>query len=333
VYVVVQHLDPTQKALLAELLQRTTTMPVREAEHSMRIEPDRVYVIPPNAELSVARGVLNLEVPVAPRGLRMPINVLFSSLARDQGELAVAVVFSGMGADGTLGLQAIKAVGGLTAVQQPDTAQFDAMPKSAIAAGCADIVASPVELPSRILAHLARFGALAPEAGSAEELEPETETETEAEASPAAPAQSSPDLAPMQTVFRLLRERTRHDFSLYKPSTLHAASSGAWRSMRLATPGGVRRLPPAQPPGSRAAVQGAADRRHQLLSRSRGLGAPGAEVAAGAAGAAHRGAHLRAWVSAARPARKPIHWPSCSPKRCNGLARRRSSACRSSPRT
>ena len=213
-YVVVQHLDPTQKALLAELLQRTTVMPVREAEHEMRVEPDCVYVIPPNAELSVVRGMLNLEVPAARRGLRLPINVLFSSLARDQGERSVAVVLSGMGADGTLGLQAVKAVGGLTAVQQPETAQFDAMPRSAIAAGCADIVAPPAELPALIVAYLARLNALAPRAGT------RTDSATGQEIIAADQAHSSPRVAPMQTIFRVLRERTRHDFSSYKPSTL-----------------------------------------------------------------------------------------------------------------
>ena len=139
-YIVVQHLDPTQKALLPELLQRVTAMPVREAEQGMRIEPDCVYVIPPNAELSVVDDTLRLAAPAEPRGLRLPINVLFSSLAGAQGERAIAAILSGMGSDGTLGLQAIKAVGGLTAAQKPETAQFDSMPRSAIAAGCADIV-------------------------------------------------------------------------------------------------------------------------------------------------------------------------------------------------
>lgn len=213
-YVVVQHLDPTQKTLLAQLLQRATKLPVREAEHQMRVEPDCVYVIPPNSDLSLIHGRLNLQTPTALRGLRLPINVLFSSLARDQGEHSVAVVLSGMGADGTLGLQAIKAVGGLTAVQQPDTAQFDSMPKSAIAAGCADIVAPPAELPARILAYLTRLSALKPE------QETEAAAEPEQNMSSADAAQSSSGLAPMQTVFRLLRERTRHDFSSYKPSTL-----------------------------------------------------------------------------------------------------------------
>ena len=87
--------------------------------------------------------------------MRLPIDVLFSSLARDQGERAIGVVLSGMGSDGTLGLQAIKSQGGLTLAQQPESAQFDSMPRSAIAAGCVDIVALPAELPARILSVVA----------------------------------------------------------------------------------------------------------------------------------------------------------------------------------
>jgi two-component system CheB/CheR fusion protein len=200
-YVVVQHLDPTQKALLAELLQRITAMPVHEAKNKMHIEPDSVYVIPPNTELSVIDGALYLESPIEPRGMRLPINVLFSSLASAQGERAIAVVLSGMGSDGTLGLQAIKAVGGLTLVQQPDTAQFDPMPISAIAAGCADIVAPPAELPARILSYVA----LVPDPGIAVKDESKTRMAS----------------APLQRILWLLHERTRHDFSLYKPGTLH----------------------------------------------------------------------------------------------------------------
>jgi two-component system, chemotaxis family, CheB/CheR fusion protein len=201
-YVVVQHLDPTQKALLPELLQRVTAMPVREAEQGTRVEPDCVYVIPPNTELSVLDGALKLARPAEPRGQRLPVNVLFSSLASEQGERAIAVLLSGMGSDGTLGLQAIKAVGGLTVVQEPESAQFDSMPKSAIAAGCADIVAPPAELPARIQAYVARVRG------------PDTPGR-EDEAAPA------PGTMPLQQVVRLLRQRTGHDFSLHKPSTLH----------------------------------------------------------------------------------------------------------------
>jgi two-component system, chemotaxis family, CheB/CheR fusion protein len=200
-YVVVQHLDPTQKALLPELLQRITTMPVHEVQQDMPIAPNNVYVIPPNAELSVEGGVLKLAGPTEPRGLRLPVNVLFSSLASAQNERAIAVVMSGMGSDGTLGLQAIKAVGGLTAVQDPATAQFDSMPKSAIAAGCADIVAPAGELPGRILAYVAQV----PDPAIA--VTDDTQ----------APAVA----APLQQIVSLLQRQTRHDFSLYKPSTLH----------------------------------------------------------------------------------------------------------------
>jgi len=201
-YVVVQHLDPTQKALLPELLQRVTAMPVREAEQNTRVEPDCVYVIPPNTQLSVLDGALKLARPTEPRGQRLPVNVLFSSLASEQGERAIAVLLSGMGSDGTLGLQAIKAVGGLTVVQDPESAQFDSMPKSAIAAGCADIVAPPAELPARIRAYVARVG------------DPDIPCQDDQ-------ATSAAGTMPLQQVLRLLRQRTGHDFSLYKPSTLH----------------------------------------------------------------------------------------------------------------
>lgn len=113
-YVVVQHLDPTHKAMLVELLQRATTMPVREAAESMRVEPGAVYVIPPNSDLSVLRGLLHLSKPLQPRGMRLPIDTLFCSLAREQGDQAIRVVLSGVGSDGTVGLQAIKSQGGPT---------------------------------------------------------------------------------------------------------------------------------------------------------------------------------------------------------------------------
>ncbi|MDV3504576.1 chemotaxis protein CheB [Marinobacter sp. M-5] len=198
-FLVVQHLDPTQKALLPELLQRCTDMPVFEAEQNMAIRADSIYVIPPNRELRVQDDTLRLEEPAQPRGLRLPINVLFSSLASAQNERAIAVVLSGMGSDGTLGLQAIKATGGLSVVQTPSSAQFDAMPKSAIAAGCADIVAPADELPARILAYTRRV----PEPGDS--------------ATPAPRA----TLSHLDPILSLLLQHTRHDFSLYKPTTLN----------------------------------------------------------------------------------------------------------------
>jgi len=205
-YLVVQHIDPTQNCMLAELLQRVTPMPVREAENAKPVEPDCVYVIPPNTELSLSNGMLRLDKPSEPRGLRMPINILFSSLARAQGDRAIAVVLSGMGADGTLGLQAIKALGGLMVVQQPDTAQFDSMPKSAIAAGCADIIAAPAEMPGLILKYTSRFAPAGPD---------------NLRGAGVAKLQAAHKVDSLEDIFKLLQDRTRHDFSNYKPNTLN----------------------------------------------------------------------------------------------------------------
>ncbi|KMQ72838.1 chemotaxis protein CheB [Marinobacter subterrani] len=201
-FLVVQHLDPNHKAMLAELLQRYTEMPVFEAQQNMPVRADSVYVIPPNRELRVVDETLKLEEPAQVRGLRLPINVLFSSLASARNERAIAVVLSGMGSDGTLGLQAIKATGGLSVVESPESAQFDAMPKSAIAAGCADIVAPASEMPARILAYVRQV----PEPGDSPGQ------------SPSGPTHSLVRLAP---ILKLLQKHTRHDFSLYKPTTLN----------------------------------------------------------------------------------------------------------------
>ncbi|MBT9596529.1 MAG: PAS domain-containing protein [Vitreoscilla sp.] len=197
-YLVVQHMDPTHKTLLVELLQRATSMPVHEAVNGQPVEANSVYVIPPDAELTVLAGAMRLAKPAEPRGQRLPIDVLFSSLARELGERAIGVVLSGMGSDGTHGLQAIKSQGGLTLAQSPETAQFDSMPRSAIAAGCVDIVATPGDLPSRIL------GITGPQ------LPPGS--------LPAEPAVEA-TLA-LDTILALLHEHTRHDLTLYKSNTL-----------------------------------------------------------------------------------------------------------------
>ena len=201
-FVVVQHLDPTQKGMLPGLLQRATPMKVRQVINRMPIEPDCVYVIPPNKDLSLLHGRLHLLDPIAPRGLRLPVDFFFRSLAEDQHERAVGVILSGMGSDGTSGLQAIKENAGLVLVQSPDTAQFDGMPRSAIDAGLADIVAAAEELPERLLAHL--------------RLAPPPSGQFAAEAT--LPLQSRNAL---DRIIILLRERTGNDFSLYKKNTLY----------------------------------------------------------------------------------------------------------------
>jgi two-component system CheB/CheR fusion protein len=196
-YVVVQHMDPTHKAMLAEILQRATTMPVRQATDLQTVEPDTVYIIPPNTEITLAAGTLRLNPPSQPQGQRLPIDVLFSSLAKALGEQSIGVVLSGMGSDGTLGLQAIKGQGGLGLVQAPESAQFDSMPRSAIGAGCADIQAPPDELPRRLFRAI---GAMLP--------------------APAAGLPATDPTAGLGNILTLLHQHTRHDLGQYKSNTL-----------------------------------------------------------------------------------------------------------------
>jgi two-component system CheB/CheR fusion protein len=198
-YIVVQHLDPTHKALLAELLQRVTTMPVYEARQSVPVEVDTVYVIPPGGELTVDNGRLQVKEPVQARGRRLPIDALFFSMARMQTVDAIGVVLSGMGSDGTLGLLAIKRQGGLTLAQSPDSAQFDSMPRSAIAAGCVDIVAPAEEMYEQIR-RIARH--------DRSELAHSASTELDTHA------------RHLQSILQMLKDRSRHDLSFYKTSTL-----------------------------------------------------------------------------------------------------------------
>jgi two-component system CheB/CheR fusion protein len=208
-YVVVQHMDPTHKAMLADLLQKATVLPVREATHAMRIDADAVYVIPPNAEITVAAGRLRLAVPEQPRGLRLPIDVLFGSLAREHGERAVGGVLSGMGSDGTQGLQAIKARGGLTLAQEPASAQFDSMPRHAIEAGGVDIVALPGDLPARILGVTSP-----PPSPDAPPTPPGAVDAVDADAAPEG------DAGALQSILGLLQAHNRHDLTSYKSSTI-----------------------------------------------------------------------------------------------------------------
>ena len=136
-FVLVPHLDPSHASILTEILQRSTAMPVVEAQDQMAVAPNRVYVIPPNRDMAIFHGALQLSVPEPPRGQRMPIDAFLRSLAEDQGERAIGVILSGTGTDGTLGLRAILGAGGVSMVQEPATAKYDGMPASAIQAGYA----------------------------------------------------------------------------------------------------------------------------------------------------------------------------------------------------
>jgi two-component system CheB/CheR fusion protein len=198
-FVIVQHLDPTRKGIMPELLQRTTVMKVVQVKDRTLVRPDTVYVIPPNKDMSILHGVLHLLEPASPRGLRLPIDFFLRSLAQDQQERSVGVILSGMGSDGTLGLRAIKEKGGLVLVQDPATAKFDGMPRSAIDAGLADIVAPVNDLAARILAYLER----APLAHASEE------------------ALTDKTQSALEKAIILLRTRTGHDFSFYKKNTFY----------------------------------------------------------------------------------------------------------------
>jgi len=198
-FVVVQHLDPTRKGLMPELLQRSTELKVVQVRDRTPVRPNCVYVIPPGKDMSILRGVLHLFVPTATRGLRLPIDSFLRSLALDQQQKSIGVILSGMGSDGTLGMRAIKEMAGLALVQTPATAKFDSMPRSAIDAGLADIVAPAEELAGKIAAYLARTPLPAKPEGAVEEKM----------------------RSALEKTVILLRVHTGHDFSLYKKNTLY----------------------------------------------------------------------------------------------------------------
>jgi two-component system CheB/CheR fusion protein len=197
-YVVIQHLDPTQKGMLPELLQRISKMKVFQVKDRMVVKPDCIYVIPPNKSMSILNGMLYLFEPIEERGLRLPIDFFLRSLADDRKERAVGVILSGMGSDGSVGLQAIKGKNGIVMVQDPATAKFDSMPRSAIDYVPADIVASPNELPAKLMDLLKQM----PVVKSDQEIEIK-------------------DKSALDKIIILLRTHTGNDFSLYKKNTVY----------------------------------------------------------------------------------------------------------------
>ncbi len=200
-FVVIQHLSPTHTGNLPEILQRSTTMKVSQVDSTTKVQPNHVYVIPPNKDMSISKRTLRLHDPATDliHGLRLPIDSFLHSLAEDAAEQSIGVILSGMGSDGSKGLSAIKEQGGLTLAQEPSSAKFDSMPKSAIDAGLVDIVAPAEELPARII----DFLACATPRWKNEQCLREKE-------------QSG-----FEKITNLLKAKTRHDFSLYKPNSLY----------------------------------------------------------------------------------------------------------------
>jgi two-component system CheB/CheR fusion protein len=198
-FVLVQHMSPDHESLLADLVRRYTRMKVFEVEDGMTVQPNCVYIIPPNHDLAYLHGTLQLLEPTQPHSARLPIDFFFRSLALDLRERAIGVVLSGMGSDGARGVRAIKAEGGMVMAQTPESTEFDGMPRSAIATRLVDYTLLPAEMPEHLMAYaVGAFGKPPPTVGSA----PQTE-------------------AALKKIFVLLRAQTTHDFSQYKPSTIH----------------------------------------------------------------------------------------------------------------
>ena len=200
-FVLVQHLDPKHESMLTALLARATPLPIHEARDEMRIEANHIYVIPSNANLAVLHGRLSLMPRTEARGQHLSVDFFFRSLAADQKSRAIGVILSGTASDGTEGLRAIKAEGGLTFAQDEKSAKYDGMPHSAIAAGVVDFVLPPEGI-ARELARLGREPYIArPAAAKAGDALPEGDED-------------------LNKVFILLRSATGVDFSFYKPTTL-----------------------------------------------------------------------------------------------------------------
>lgn len=198
-FVVVQHLDPTKVDLLPSLIQVITPMPVKQASNSETIQRNQIYIIPPDKDIALQGDTLILTQPTMPRGQRLPINFFFESLARELKEKSIAVVLSGMGSDGCLGIKFIKENAGLVLAQTPADARFDSMPSSAINSGLVDIVAPAAELANRMIFHLAHSNG-------------------KNEAVSVSAVGSKDDL---DQIVGLIREHTGNDFSLYKNNTIH----------------------------------------------------------------------------------------------------------------
>ncbi len=156
-YVVIQHLDPSHKSILTELLGRSAKVPVVLAEDGVVPKPDTVYVIVENATLTLRKGRLRVQQPAPPRPVRTPIDTFLQSLAGERGEGAVAIILSGAGSDGTQGARLLKEAGGYIIAQQPETAAYDAMPRNAIATGLVDKVMAPQEMPAAVVDYLAHL--------------------------------------------------------------------------------------------------------------------------------------------------------------------------------
>ncbi len=197
-FVLVPHLDPTHTSMLPELLKRYTTMEVNQAADGVRVQPNRVYIIPPNKDMAIFHGTLQLTaLEKTSRGLRLPIDSFMRSLADDQGEMAICIILSGSGSDGSVGLRAVHAAGGMTMVQEVSTAKYEGMPRSAVDTKLADFVLPPAKMAEHLTAYVKKI-----------------------------PMKKVPPVTPIAApgslpkIMMLLRSQTGHDFSFYKKNTV-----------------------------------------------------------------------------------------------------------------
>jgi two-component system CheB/CheR fusion protein len=197
-FVVIQHLSPSYKSTMDDLLRKKTRLEIKVIEDGTRVKPGVIYLNPPDREVAVFKGVLQLVEPTPEHGFRLPIDYFFRSLADDQGERAVCVILSGTGTDGTSGLRAIKEAGGLIMVQDASQAKYDGMPRSAIQTGLVDYVLPVEDMPQQLLEYVRQPYVR----GVKESAVPENQ-----------------DQNALQKIFMLIRSSTGHDFSNYKTST------------------------------------------------------------------------------------------------------------------
>lgn len=198
-FVLVQHLAPDHKSLLTELVKRYTRMNVFEVVDGIRVEPNCAYIIPPNKDMAFLNGTLQLLEPGASRGHRLPIDFFFRSLAQDLHDRSICIVLSGTGSDGARGLRHVKDAGGMVMAQNPESTEFDGMPRSAIATGLVDFVLPPAEMAAQLTAYVAR--------APGRRLQPAGSTLAKCDDS-------------LNKIYVLLRAQTGHDFSQYKRNTI-----------------------------------------------------------------------------------------------------------------
>jgi two-component system, chemotaxis family, CheB/CheR fusion protein len=195
-YVIAQHLDPNHRSMLVSLLARDTAMPVLEAADGMPLEASKIYITPPNSDVTITKGIINLRKPFFAIGPKPSVDILYSSMAEDCGENAIGIILSGTGSDGSHGIRAIKAAGGMTIVQEEATAKYNGMPHASIETDCVDIILPPDKIGLEI-ARILKF--------------PHDRPLFQEEA---------PGGGVMGKLFHLVLKRSGADFSLYKPSTI-----------------------------------------------------------------------------------------------------------------